>query len=150
MVFEAWNDVNQFGLYLKNNEITFFKNDNPNPVSIWIIEHDWIFYFFIIFQPHHPDGSWFWWILLKLDFISIEITKNPYFGRFSYPSSLFTTFQKTHLHLIYTVNPHSFKEKAEHRNMTHGPKIHYRSHIWCCVSNNEVSLIWLNPIYLCG
>ena len=48
-------------------------------------------------------------VLLKLDFISIEITKNPYFGRFSYPSSLFTTFQKTHLHLNYTVNAHFYK-----------------------------------------
>ena len=102
MAFEAWNDVNQFGLYLKNNEITFFKNDNPNPVSIWIIEHDWIFYF-SSFPTHHPDGSWFWWILLKLDFISIEITKRPYFVRFSYPSSLFTTFQKN----PFTPNLHS-------------------------------------------
>ena len=150
MVFEAWNDVNQFGLYLKNNEITFFKNDNPNPVSIWIIEHDWIFYFSSFSNPTIQMGHGFDGFYLNWTSFPLKSPKTPILDVFLIPAHFSQLFRKTHLHLIYTVNPHSFKEKAEHRNMTHGPKIHYRSHIWCCVSNNEVSLIWLNPIYLCG
>ena len=67
---------------------------------------------FIIFQPTIQMGHGFDGFYLNWTSFPLKSPKTPILYVFLIPAHFSQLFRKTHLHLIYTVNPHSFKEKS--------------------------------------